>query len=348
VATGSDGCFRWFREPPHTGEVVAYVRKGVLAGRQLVRPGPFGTVLPAIVDVHPALSVSGSVRDGDGRPVSGALVRVVWSQTFARGPGPDAVAFSDGAGRFRFEGLLYGNYRLYFEGPKGGVATALVTLDEQDIAGVDARLPPRWPVTGLLRSPSGEPVAGARIEESSPLAREPGRRLRGQHVDWDVSDDGGAFSMVYIGRGLRATGRDSSGHLLSAVFSDAERRPSRVSWGAWDPGRPAEPRTIVLQPAGVVRGVVRFPDGRPTGRVGVQGLVRADGPRGAFMMDRSVRAFSDEHGHFVLGPLPLGEVALHAYAMAPSLLQARAHAARLAVQVTGEQDPEVELILEPR
>ena len=345
VITDQRGCLRWYRDMPHSGQMVVYVRRGALAGRQSIWPEPFGTALPATIDVHPALSVAGIIRDEQGRPLPGALVRVVWSQQWAQGPGPDAFALAGPDGRFRFEGLLYGTYRLYFEGPAGGIATELVHLEETSVSDLQATVPKAPPVTGYLRTPSYQPVIGARVEDAPIFPVEAGRRLRGRHIEWDVSDSDGAFRVAFVGRMLRATGRDPAGRLVSAVFPDWDRPPSPVRPGAWDAGRPAEPHIIVMQPAGVIRGVVRFADGQPAAHASIHGLTFVPNRR-PIPSDLSARAMADEQGRFVVGPLPLGPVTIRAMAGPRSEPPYRIRAVRRQVVVSGESDPPVELVVD--
>ena len=345
VITDERGCLRWYRDTPHSGQVVVYVRRGALAGRQAIWPGPYGTALPATIDVHPALSVAGTLRDEQGQPLPGALVRVVWSDQWAQGPGPDAYALAGPDGRFLFEGLLYGTYRLYFEGPAGGTATELVHLDQTSIPDLQATIPRTPPVTGYLRTTSHQPVVGARVEDAPIYPVEAGRRLRGRHIEWDVSDADGAFRVAFIGRTLRATGRDPAGHLVSAVFPDWDRAPSPIRAGAWDAGRPAAPRTIVMQPAGVIRGVARFADGQPAAHAYVHGLVFQPSP-GLRLTDLSARAMADEQGRFVVGPVPLGPVEVRAMAGPRSDPPYRIQSVRKQVVVRGESDPPVEIVLQ--
>jgi hypothetical protein len=346
VLSDARGCFRWFREAPHSGELVAYVRKGALAGRRAMFPGRFGTVLPATLDVRPGLSVSGTIRDEEGRPLPGALVRVVSSERWARGPGPDTFTLARADGQFTFEGLLYGKHRLYFEGPAGGVATELVRLDEQNLTGLVVTIRKAPPITGYLVSEDHHPVVGARVEDAPIYPVEAGRRLRGRHIEWDTSDGDGAFRVAFIGRTLRATGRDRSGRLVTAAFADFERPPSPAgNPGAWDGGRPAVSQTILMRQAGVIRGSLRFPDGTPAAGAYINGLVFAKG-RNTILADQSARASADEQGRFVLGPLPLGEVELRAMSGPRSDPPYQVRGVRQRVTVSGESDPPLDLILE--
>lgn len=311
VATGADGCVRWMREGPRTGEFVAYVRQGPRAGRKGILPGQYGTPLPASIDVGPARAIAGSVRDEQGQPLAGAIARVVSSERWAQGPGPDAAAVADARGRFRLEGLLYGRYRMLFESPSGGFTTVLVRLDDTDIDDLEAIIPRTTPVWGYLQDERGHPVAGARVEElRGPPDQAGGRRLRGRHVDWDVSAADGSFRLASLARTLRATGRDGEGRPLMASFQDwADGRRVRLAPGAWEGGRPASPRTVVMRPAAMVGGTLRHGDGRRAAGVGVAGTYMTDThhPR---LIENLAETRTDEQGRFWLGPFPLGTVAV--------------------------------------
>jgi beta-lactamase regulating signal transducer with metallopeptidase domain len=344
VRTDRDGCFRTSRGAPRSGQIIAYVRKGAIAGRKGMLSGKYGTQLPTTIDVRRAHVISGIARDGRGVPLAGATVRVVWSPVWAAGPGPDGLVVSGPDGRFAFDGLLYGTHRLLFQAPSGAMATALVKVAESDVGGLDVVVPDPWPVTGHLKDGSGRAVAGARVEEAYPFPREPGRAVRGRHIDWDVTDDTGAFRLVQIGRPLLATGRDAEGTLLLARFSDyrsAEGRFRNLPAGGWQVEPPAS-ADIVMRPAGVVSGQVHLPDGRPAPFAGVQALVRVDAGD-AVNTIRQSRADGD--GRFVLGPLPLGEVEIYAFTRAGTSVL---HAIRRHHLVHGESDPPLEIVLETR
>jgi hypothetical protein len=60
---------------------------------------------------------------------------------------------------------------------------------------------------------------------------------------------------------------------------------------------------------------VTFAGGRPAATVPLQGLVWIEPrPGSRAISERSVRGLSDADGNFLLGPFPLGEVHLHAFA----------------------------------
>jgi hypothetical protein len=347
LLTDADGCFRSVRGVPRSGQFIAYIRKGPIAGRKGMRSGKYGTRLPSTIDVRPAHAVSGMVLDHRGQPLAGAQVRVVWSRSFSKGPGPDAVAVSGADGRFRFEGLLYGGYRMLFQSPSGGLATGMAEVGDTDVAGMDIAIPEPWPITGSLRDGAGHPVAGARVEETSFFQAEPGRAVRGRHIDWDLSDETGAFRLVQLGRSLRASGRDRDGRLLMAFFS--ERRSARgrsvnsASGVVWQE-TPYAGDSIVMQPAGIVSGHVRFADGTAVVGAMVQAASRA--PGGGFRpIAAMVAKRTDQSGRFVVGPLMAPEdVDVQAFFRVGSA----SFRGTLRVPVRGEHDPPVEIILEDR
>jgi hypothetical protein len=338
VLTDRLGCFRTHLGAPRTGALVAYVRKGAVAGRKGITPGLYGTKLPTSIDVQRAYSVAGTLRDEGGRVVEGGKVRVVWSEVWAKGPGPDAVAISGRDGRFRFEGLLYGNYRFFVESPVGGVATESVHLDGG--AALDVTIPPTMPVTGYLVDEAGRPVSGARVEEAS-FYNQHDRNLHGRYFDWDVTGETGAFRMVRLGRSVDAVGRDPDGQLLMAAFEDWSFRTLLAPDVA---ANAASPRHGVFQMrrAGTITGQAVYFDGQPAAGAHISASVvfkRERGVPGRPFYERS--AYADDQGRFLVGPLPLGEVSL--WARGPA---GRTNTrAILHPQVRGEHDPPVEVVL---
>jgi hypothetical protein len=341
--TGPDGCFRWWHqpEPSPRGGLVVYARRGNLAGRQSIVLATLGTPLPATIDMRPGLSVSGVVVDERSRPLPGTTVRMMTSETWSRGPGPGATAVSRGDGSFQLDGLLYGQFRLLFESPDGGLTTAFVNLDQKSISDLEIIMPQPQRVTGYLQDEAGRPVAGARIEEHEVLLEPTTRQIRGRHVDWDISDADGAFRLAFVGRVLRATGRDGAGRLVMTTFGDWDR-PPRLQSGTWYGGHPMDPRTLVLKRAEMIGGTVRLPDGRPAAHVAVHGMV-SSGPRDHTMIESQTRAQTDDQGRFWVGPFPLATVSLSA--VAPPAGPDGLLGDDAEVLVTGEETPHVDLVL---
>jgi len=341
--TGPDGCFRSWHppQPSPRGGLVVYARRGTLAGRQAIFLATLGTPLPATIDMRPGVSVSGLVVDERSRPVGGTIVRVMSSETWARGPGPDATAVSQADGSFQLDGLLYGQFRLLFESRDGGLTTALVNLDEKSISGMEIIMPQAQRVTGYLRDEAGRSVAGARLEEQEVLVEPSTRRVRARNVDWDVSDEDGAFRIAFVGRVLRATGRDRAGRLVVGTLSDWDR-PRPPPPGTWSGGHPIDPQTLVLKRAEMLGGTVRLPDGRPAAHVIVHGMV-SSGPRDHTMIESQARAQTDDQGRFWVGPFPLATVSLSA--VAPPAGPDGLFGDDSEVQVTGEAPPQVQLVL---
>jgi beta-lactamase regulating signal transducer with metallopeptidase domain len=335
------GCFRSELGPGRSGEMVAYVRKGPVAGRKGIRLGRYGTPLPTTIDVRVAHTISGIMRNERGTPVADGKVRVVSSASWARGPGPDAVAVSGANGQFSFDGILYGEYRLLAEFPAGEITTVLARLDDRDLSGVEITIPATVPIAGYLQDGDGNPVVGARVEESSFL-RESGRNLHGRYVDWDETDDEGAFRLVEIDRGLDAVGRDAAGRLVMAAFDDWRSRPGDLVTQGWHSGRSGAAVTIPMRPAGFVTGRLTYPDGRPAAGAHISARV-AFGPadfKRTHRPDVLRTTVADAHGRFLIGPLPIGDAHLWSSSEGPLTLVGSRD-----VRVKGEHDPEVELVL---
>jgi hypothetical protein len=341
--TGPDGCFRWWHEPRPApgGGLVVYARRGSLAGRQSIVLAPLGTPLPATIDMRPGLSVSGLVVDERSRPLPGTTVRMMTSETWARGPGPGATAVSQADGSFQLEGLLYGQFRLLFEARDGGLTTLFVHLDDKGLSSLEIIIPRAQPVTGYLRDEAGQPVAGARIEEHGVMRQPLTSHVRGRYIDWDISDEDGGFRLAFVGRNLQAIGRDGTGRLVMATFNDWDR-PPRLRPGSWYGGHPMDPRTIVMKRAAMIGGTVRAPDGRPAARVAVHGMV-GNGPRDHMMILSEARAETDDQGRFWVGPFPLDTVSLSA--IAPPNGPGGMLGDDTEVLLTGEEMPQVDLML---
>lgn len=142
VATSGPGG-RFFFPPVATGRYVVQVRHGAL----VALAGPFeqrGDGQPWMVAVSAGASLEGRVEP------AGPGVRVRWRS--GAWPGPVAETVTDGAGRFRFEGLPAEPVALEAEGP-GGTAAARVTPGEEVVLRLG-----RGSVVVRLQDDLGRPV----------------------------------------------------------------------------------------------------------------------------------------------------------------------------------------------
>jgi|GEM_PF-1470690 len=183
-------------------------------------------------------AISGTVVDGAGQPMEGARVALY---TKNAGPRDRALrrARSDADGRFAFEGVSVGAFRVtatamgYRSGTAplevvaGETATASLTLTRRDGMG------------GVVVDDQGQPVSGAAIYSSDPEAR--GRMAA-------RSNGTGRFWVGW---------RPKVGTTLFAQHASyASSAPVKVGEGHPDV-------TLTLKPGGRLRARVLDPDGRP-------------------------------------------------------------------------------------
>lgn len=205
ILTGPDGFFRIEdRRPGETLNLGAY-RAGYAAagvpGVQVPSDKPVRIVL------QPTSAVEGRVVDPDGRPIAGATVFAFASDPMRMGrfrfdgpsgPGP---ATSDEDGLFRVEGVEPGTIevRAAAAGYQAAQIKNLEARPGQDLKGVEVVLSPGAVVEGRVLSPSGRPVAGARVAVAELESR------GGQfNPSGAISDGEGRYRMDGIAPGPRA------------------------------------------------------------------------------------------------------------------------------------------------
>jgi hypothetical protein len=346
----------WVRFPDDMGRPSAfdvYVRKGPLAMRKGILAVKYGTTLPTTLDLRPARALSGTVRDEAGRPVAGATVRIMEDRQYMPGPGPEVLARSDGAGRWRIEGMLYGEFVLLAQAPWGVARAMPATVGDRDVDGLDCVLDRQWPVSGYLQDERGRPLAGVRVEHEhlfrySSYDPRPVRRATGErHLDWDESAADGSFRVLPVGRRVRVTARDAEGHDLFGEVTVAGEPFFRPRPGGGmrlaTPIRPTGPAIVTLQRSAHVSGHVRTPDGSPM--VGV--LVAAGPPvfRGSMHVYPHTSTRTDASGAFSLAA-PAREIQVTAHS--PGQNGASLRAQWNALLNPGESRDDVVLTLRPR
>jgi hypothetical protein len=157
-------------------------------------PAAGATVEGIDVVLPKGLSLAGAVRDQEGMPVAGAIAGVcpVPEPCFDR----DAV--TDASGSFIVNGLLPGTYYAWAlpNGPDnllpaiwGGDAGSVGSFEDavaievtSDVGGIDLVMQPGLRITGHVRSPEGDPVAGIDVIADGGVAI--------------ASDASGAFEIV--------------------------------------------------------------------------------------------------------------------------------------------------------
>lgn len=235
----------------------------------------------------------GEVVGANGLPIGGASIWLSEPWDDARGA---EVASSGADGRFVIEGAHRG--QSVGASAPGYAASAVVPV-QSDGGSRDVRLVlavPMGTVRGLVRDPSGAPVAGARVLLGSPDRpfdrRGPdGSRLRGPAPRLVEADGDGRFAAEHLEPGTLRIEADAPGH--GAFLGEVEV----TSGGGVDV-------VLTLPAAGAVRGVCT--DGAGARLAGV--VVRTDdglvlGVRGAV---------SAEDGRYVLEDVAEGSIRLGA------------------------------------
>jgi beta-lactamase regulating signal transducer with metallopeptidase domain len=311
VSTDARGEVRYPAELEQSRYFDVYARRGRLAARAGVMNVPYGTKLPIELTLRPAPSLSGQVRDDQGRPVAGATVEIDEDERYAPGPIHQVLARTDGEGRWRIDGLLYGKYSLLLRAPWGVFTIAHAQVGEEDVSGVDAMIPGQWPITGYLQDESGRRLGGVRVDQSDVwVTAGSGRvsryRLPGErHVVWDESAPDGSFRLVPRQGRLNIVAPAAQGGLLYGELERVGRHLVGV-----------EPPIVTLARTATVAGVVRRRDGR--GLTGV--VVEATESMWSFPYASDARAITDAQGRFAMTGVP------------PRVTHLRAHTAGLPVE----------------
>lgn len=182
-ATDAGGCFRvggLRRDLPHTLVVEAEAR-----GRLVVdfdpRPGSAGIVDLGDLVLPAVRALSGIAFDRPGEPLPGAVVRArggdAGRDRFRPGKPPAVGTVSllrretraDDRGRFRFEGLVPGDYEMTLVVPGGVDVESVVTVPaDRDLSGVELVASPGASVAFRVVDESGAPVQGISIVPRGP------------------------------------------------------------------------------------------------------------------------------------------------------------------------------------
>jgi hypothetical protein len=295
VAADAGGWFRYPADFPAAEGFSVYARQGIRAARRAIANHPFGTPLPTTLELRPAMTLGGTVRTDDRQPVAGATVRIIEDERYSPGPHHRVLARTDGQGRWRIDGMLYGQYRLMVQAPWGVATTASVTLPGAQDRPVDTTVARQWPLTGWVRDEQGVPLSGERVESrtrwtvtTGPDGSYVNNPMGERHIDWDESAADGSFRLLTWDLHLDASGTSPEGTPLFG-FLDLHGHG---------------PATVTLRPGAEVGGVVHDQAGRPLPGVAVVAIATrptmtrrppfaVTGPRGTFLI-RNVPAFDVE------------------------------------------------------
>jgi hypothetical protein len=237
--------------------------------------------------LQPAARVAGRVLDAGSRlPVAGARVSLE----------PAGVARillppveSDAEGSFRFQRVPAGQYRvLAREGGRAGVASVQMATAGAAEA-LEVLLAPAAAIEGTVRTPTGAPVAGARV--SIRLHDRVGPTLP---LSGGASDAGGRFRVEGLLPGRYVLMVEADG--FAPIFGeDVVLVGSEVAR-----------RALTLAEAAAVSGLVLRADGTPAAGAKIEAR-SSSGPA-----SRMERAVADADGRFTVGGLGAGQLTVTA------------------------------------
>lgn len=157
--TDVDGSFVLDRLPAGALDVQIFA-DGYVASTPSLTPEPIAT--PVELVLQRAVRVSGVVRDGDGRPVPGAVIHSDVDKEEVR-----TWSLADQDGAFVYERLPPGIHRLWAEGPRGSeleghVVTETLSTESGEIVWNPMLTPPRELHVQVLDA-EGDPVEGQMV-----------------------------------------------------------------------------------------------------------------------------------------------------------------------------------------
>ncbi|HET7617109.1 MAG TPA: carboxypeptidase-like regulatory domain-containing protein [Vicinamibacterales bacterium] len=301
-------------------------------------------VLQAAQDARPSTaSLAGTVTNAaTDAPVARARVSLQSSALpLAR------VAISDATGRYAFDQLPPGDYRVSVARtgfvPHDGAAAAVVPLTAgQQLTGVDIALAEATVIAGRVLDEGGSPIGGAAVDAL--VQRTDGGRRTLAAVASARTDDRGAFRLFDLASGeYYVTAHDPSVPDSARTFYPGvtiERDARPVASAPAASARPIEFRLRLVSPARV-SGSIHTPDGRPltSGTVVMRAL---DPGETAAPRTEDVALLPD--GRFTFGRVPPGRYQIRARGQTAS---ASGLFATFLLTVDGRDVPDVRLMLQP-
>lgn len=160
--------------------------------------------------------VAGTVRGTDGTPLQGVFLRL----TPLDAPGGVVERYTDAGGKYRFEALMPGSWKLYVaaEGLANQVHEVQVGADVP--CTVDFTLTPGGTLSGRLAAADGAPIAGAWITTAAPGRRWPagaGLSLQGARSGAD-----GTFTLPALAPGRYALSCSAPGYAPRTVEGEVK------------------------------------------------------------------------------------------------------------------------------
>ncbi len=223
------------------------------------------------IELRPATAVAGRVFDGEGTPIAGATVRAVSLFAFGSGAGDLGQATTDATGGFEIDALPAGRIQIRAEAegfPSRSSGRSIVLVEGETVDDVEIILERGAAIVGVVKSPSGTPVVGARIKfrqgELNAMSFE-----RGSGAKTMTSDETGSFRL----EGLRPDQEDANRRIQ---VDHAEYAPWEGEPVALLPGAEVDIGEIVLAEALTLRGLVADLAGVPV--VGAQVKLREGAP----------------------------------------------------------------------
>lgn len=276
-------------------------RYRLIARSELGVAGPVAARLtaqsePVVLRLSTASTVRVTVVDADDkRPLNGAQVEM-------RGLDSQS-ATTDAEGVAAIAPVVAGRYRVVAQAPGYAKQHSWLRVSRgQDTSTARLALRQGAPVSGTVKAPDGSPLAGAQVLYSgaSEWAQQADPRR-----DATTTDEAGTFRFDALPAGtFRFTARQEN---YAPGTSELTTLNGSVA---------ATGIEITMEPAAVVRGVVKSVRGAPQSSARIRVGVKLDG----FFQSRTRQAYSDDTGEFELRGLPRRElqlVALHESGSSP-------------------------------
>jgi protocatechuate 3,4-dioxygenase beta subunit len=250
--------------------------------------------------LFPGATLSGTVKDDDGRPVRGAVVRAQGDRQSSTSPS----ARTDARGAFVLAGIPPGEYVVVAR--EGGRAPGVgsVVVEPRSEAAVELVVSDGGYATGRIVDPEGRPLAG---------------KVRAEVLDGEGLP---SFASDLMSAEARADGTFALGPLpigtLGLAVSAPGRTPVRVEASVPARGRTADLGDVVLETGLVIRGRATDREG-----VGLPGVAVRALRRVARLWSQG-EAESGGNGEFTVGGLDAGRYEVTA--SAPGYAPARASA----------------------